>query len=75
MTMQRLELNYGKGRLAVELPDSLDVLVIRKRPMPVLPDPEVAIRGALASPVGAPPLSEFARGKQSACILICDPKR
>jgi lactate racemase len=70
--MQRVELNYDRGRLAVDLPAELDLRMIRKRPMPVLADPEDAISAALARPVGAPPLAELARGKESACILICD---
>jgi nickel-dependent lactate racemase len=70
--MQRIELNYGRGRLPVDLPDEIDLRVIRKRQMPVLPDPEAAVRAALAEPTGMPPLSELARGKASACILICD---
>ena len=70
--MQRIELNYGRGRLPVDLPDEIDLKVIRKRQMPVLPDPEAAVREALAAPTGAPPLAELATGKQSACILICD---
>jgi len=70
--MQRIELNYGRGRLPVDLPDEIDLRVIRKRQMPVLPDPEDAIREALAQPTGAPPLAELAKGKKSACILVCD---
>jgi lactate racemase len=70
--MQRIELNYGRGRLPVDLPDEIDLRVIRKRQMPVLPDPEGAVREALARPTGAPPLVELARGKRSACILVCD---
>jgi nickel-dependent lactate racemase len=70
--MQRIELNYGRGRLPVDLPDEIDLRVIRKRQMPVLPDPEGAVREALARPTGAPPLAELARDKDSACILICD---
>src|SRR5260370_29363823 len=46
--------------------------VIEKRAMPVLADSAGAVRRALAQPVGAPPLAELARGKRSACILICD---
>ena len=46
--MQRIELNYGRGRLPVTLPDEIDLRVIRKRQMPVLPDPEAAVREALA---------------------------
>lgn len=70
--MQRIELNYGRGRLPVDLPDEIELRVIRKRQMPVLPDPEAAVREALARPTGVPPLIELARGKRSACILICD---
>ena len=40
--MQRIELNYGRGRLPVDLPDEIDLRVIRKRQMPVLPDAEGA---------------------------------
>jgi lactate racemase len=70
--MQRIELNYGRGRLPVDLPDEIDLRVIRKRQMPVLPSPEEAVREALARPTATPPLAELARGKRSACILICD---
>ena len=68
----RVELNYGKGKLPVDLPDDWDIQVIAKVPMPALSDPATAIRGALARPVDAPPLAEAARGRSSACILICD---
>jgi lactate racemase len=70
--MRKVELSYGRGRLALDLQDDLEVTVIRKPAMPALPDPQAAIRQALAEPVGAPPLRELARGKGSACILICD---
>ncbi len=68
----RIDLNYGRGTLPVDLPDSLQVTIVQKPPMPVLPDPAAAVRAALATPVGLPPLAEFARGHDSACILICD---
>jgi nickel-dependent lactate racemase len=67
-----LELLYGRGHLTVRLPDDLDVTVIRKPPMPVLPSAEEGVRAALATPVEARPLREEARGKASACVLICD---
>ena len=70
--MQEIELNYGRRRLRVALPDGLDVTVIRKRPMTVLPDPSKAVAAALAAPVGAPPLAKIARGRRTVCILICD---
>jgi nickel-dependent lactate racemase len=68
----RLNLLYGKGELPVELSDDWDVTVFRKQRMPLLDDPAGAMRAALASPVGAPPLAEAARGCRTACVLICD---
>jgi nickel-dependent lactate racemase len=67
-----IELLYGRGTLPVEPPAGCRPLVIRKHDMPVLPDAGHAIALALAQPVGAAPLAELARGKGSACILICD---
>ena len=71
----KIELSYGRGTLPVELPDGLEVTVLRKPAMPVLPDPSGAVRAALARPTGARPLVEEARGKKTACILICDVTR
>jgi lactate racemase len=68
----QVELNYGRGSLAVQLPDDLDVTVIRKPAMPVLPDAAAAVQRALEAPVGARALLEEARGAASACIVICD---
>ena len=68
----RVEINYGRGKLTVELPGGLDVTVIAKRDMPTLHDPQAGIEAALSNPVGVPPLEELARGATTACILICD---
>ena len=70
-----VDLLYGKTGLPVNFGDDLDVTVIAKPPMPLVPDADVAVRRALAVPVGCPPLGEFARGRNSACILICDVTR
>jgi len=67
-----IELNYGRGKLPVELTDALDLTVIRKPAMPVLSDAKMAVQQALSNPVNCPPLAELARGKRSACIAICD---
>lgn len=68
----RVELSFGRGTLLVDLPDDVEVTVIRKPAMPVLPDPAAAVRAALAAPRHLPPLQHFAREHGSACILICD---
>jgi nickel-dependent lactate racemase len=68
----RIELNYGRGMLPLDLPDDWEVTVIGKKPMTALADPVAAVEAALAAPLGTPPLAEAARGCRSACILICD---
>ncbi len=68
----KVELLYGRKGLTVDFPDDLRVQVVRKKPMIPVPDPPRAVREALASAVGSPPLRELARGKKNACILICD---
>ncbi|HSE05149.1 MAG TPA: nickel-dependent lactate racemase [Methylomirabilota bacterium] len=67
-----IELLYGRGCLPVSPPPGCLPTVIAKRAMPVLPDPAGAVARALTAPLGVPTLAELARGKRSACILICD---
>ena len=67
-----LTIAYGRGQMPVSLPAGALAQVIRKPGLAKLADPVAAIQAAFASPVNAPPLAELARGKQSACILICD---
>jgi nickel-dependent lactate racemase len=68
----KVELLYGREGMAVNLPDGVKATVIRKHPMTPLRDPNEAVRRALENAVKRPPLSELAKGKKSACILICD---
>ena len=68
----KVNLNYGRSTLAVELRDDWDVTVFRKSDMPVLPAPRQAVEQALAAPLDSPPLETVARSARSACILICD---
>ena len=65
----KVPLLYGKKTLEVELPDSLDVTVIRKPDMPLVADPYRATVGCLESVV------ERALGCRTACILVCDVTR
>jgi nickel-dependent lactate racemase len=67
-----IPLLYGRGHVPVRPPAGCVPTVIEKRAMPVLPDASATVAQALAAPVGVPPLREAARGKRSACILICD---
>jgi nickel-dependent lactate racemase len=68
----RITLDYGKTGLEVEVPDRNLVGPLGLRAVEPLADPNRALRDALLSPIGSAPLSEIARGRKSACILVCD---
>ena len=70
-----VELLYGKTTLPVRFDADWDVTVVAKPPMPLVRAPQAAIRAALAEPVGCRPLAELARGKRTACVLVCDVTR
>lgn len=64
---------YGKAPLKMQFPDSWEISV---HPMKGGRDiGDAGIRQALQETIGAPRLSEFARGKSSAAILIDDLSR
>ncbi len=68
----KIDLLYGRRGLTVDLPEAVRAHLIRKHPMPLLPDPAGAVRRAFENPVACPSLQELAQGKRNACILICD---
>jgi len=67
-----IDLLYGRSTLPVSPPAGCVPTVIEKRAVPVLAEPLAAVERALAAPVSGPSLREVARGKRSACIVICD---
>ncbi len=69
---ETVHIRYGQSGLQVRLPTDARPTLISKRPLAKLADPHAAVRDALARPVGAAPYRELVRGRQSACILICD---
>ena len=72
MAERTVDIAFGRGHLPVRLPEGAVPTVIRKAPLPKLVDQAQAVRTAFAEPIGAPPLAELAKGRSSACILICD---
>jgi nickel-dependent lactate racemase len=69
----KITLDYGKTGLAVTLPDDrLIAPPLSIREATPLAHPEAALDEALGHPIGTQPLSELARGKKSACVVICD---
>src|SRR5437879_3415868 len=68
----RVKFDYGRTGLEADLPDERVVGPLAIRPAPPLADPEAAIAHALKHPTASAPLSRLARGRQNACILVCD---
>lgn len=71
--MQQLKLDYGDGKMQVELPGTATVLrygISYKDPPEI--DPEEAARKALSNPLGMPPLKELARPGKKAVIAFPD---
>lgn len=68
----RVKLEYGKTGLQVEVPDEPLVRCLSYKSAAPLEDPERALQRALRHPTGTPPLHELARGRTTACILVCD---
>src|SRR6476659_8759762 len=67
-----IEVAFGRGTLPISLPAAAQPTVIRKSALPKLPDASAAIGQAFEAPIGGMPLRDLARGRKSACILICD---
>ncbi len=67
-----VNMKYGKTGLSLDLPGDIDVTLIQKKAMPVLKNPEGAIKAVFAAPVNSKKLREEAKGCRSCCILICD---
>ncbi|MBN9519988.1 nickel-dependent lactate racemase [bacterium] len=66
-------LDYGRTGLDVTLPaDRLIAPPLALRPADPLPDAAAAIAAAIANPIGSRPLAEIARGKKTACVVVCD---
>lgn len=69
---ETVQVAFGRGHLPLKIPQGAEITVIRKAVLAKLPDQRAAIAKAFSQPVGSASLAELARGKSSACILICD---
>jgi len=73
--MAVIRLPYGKKYLEAEIPDANLLGVVRPNTGGKRPDEAGLIRAALASPIGAGPLAELARGRDNGVIIISDGTR
>jgi len=68
----RVHLSYDRDGLDIGVPDAYSPTVLHMRSAPGLADPQGALCAALAQPIGTPPVSELAKGRRTACIVISD---
>ncbi|MFH0916704.1 MAG: nickel-dependent lactate racemase [bacterium] len=69
----KVYLDYGDGRLEVDLPD--DATVIEPQETKPLRDPAAALLRALREPISGPPLHELVRPGDRVAISVCDGTR
>ena len=69
-----VQLAYGRGRLSVDFPDSRTT-VLEPSYVDGLPDEAAAIRQALRTPVGAPPLASLVGRDRTVAVAVCDVTR
>jgi len=70
MPHKTARLLYGEKPLNLRFPESVSILEMK--PLKGLPAPEDAVYKALDDPVGSPPLTEIAKGRKNACVVISD---
>jgi lactate racemase len=69
----QVTLDYGKTGLPVTLPDDrLIAPPLTIRPANPLANAQSVLESALANPIGTRSLAELARGKKTACVVVCD---
>src|SRR5205807_5359642 len=68
----RIRFDYGRTGLEADLPDDRIVGPLAIRAVLPLGNPEAVIAHVLEHPTGALPLSQLARGRKNACVLVCD---
>lgn len=68
----RIKMDYGKTGLMVDLPSDKVIGPLEIKNAIPLANQSQAISDALANPIGSKPLADIAKGKKTACILICD---
>jgi nickel-dependent lactate racemase len=68
----KIDLKYGSSHKTLELDDRNVIGTLESTKVPGLPDVTKAERDALENPIGTPKLSEIARGKETACVVVSD---
>lgn len=65
----------GNRMIDLNLPDDVEVTVVKNKPMPILPDVKQAVRDAILHPVASKCLSSMVRPGQKVAIIVTDVTR
>ncbi len=69
----QVHLRYGRTGLEVNVPNSTTTIdVLHMHEVPVLPQPGKVVEESLYQPLHSAPLSDLARGRETACIVVSD---
>lgn len=68
----KIKLEYGQEGRWVEVPDANIVKVLSMKKAGAIENPMAQLAHQLEHPIESAPLSQLARSKKSACIVICD---
>jgi lactate racemase len=69
--VKKVAVDYGERQVEIEVPDAATVVEYEDR-VPMLADPEAAVRRALAEPMAMPPLAELCRPGMKVAIGFDD---
>jgi len=72
MDSTKYKIPYGKTVIEFELPPSMQGALVTSKSAAPVEDVQNAIQTALASPIGTPPLHQFASPGQRVCIAFTD---
>lgn len=68
----QIGIRYGKVDLTLDLQDDANIHVVRSQPAAPVHDAETAIRRALKTPIGLPPLAELVRAHDRVVLVFSD---
>lgn len=70
--MAKYAVPNGKRMIEFEIPDGVDVTVVKSKELPIIADKEKAIREAIENPIGSPRLSQIVKPGQKVAIIVTD---
>jgi lactate racemase len=68
----KIRMAYGTTGLECDVPDANLTALLTMQEAAAVADPAGALTQMLRAPIGGRPLAEIARGKSTACIVVCD---